>query len=97
MSGGSLDYACHKINYVIDELNEKLKDNFKSSIGEQYESDNLYELNPEQREQFVQHVQNLVKDLRYKAEELHHLEWFLSGDYGYDSYTKAMNELEENQ
>lgn len=97
MSGGSLDYACFKLNYIIDDINCKLKDNFKTSIRTDYEFDYLHECTPEQRKAFIEYIEQLLKDLRYKVEELHHLEWFLSGDYGYDSYIKAMNELEESK
>ena len=97
MSGGSLDGACYKLNYIVDDINRKLENNFKTNIGEEYEGDYLSECTPEQRKEFIKYIEHLLKDLRYKVEELHHLEWFLSGDYGYESYTKAMNELEENK
>lgn len=97
MSGGSLDGACFRLNYIVDDINYKLKNNFKNNIGTDYEFDYLNECTPEQRKAFVEYIEQLLKDLRYKAEELHHLEWFLSGDYRYESYTKAMNELEESK
>ena len=97
MSGGSLDGACFKLNYIIDDINCKLKDNFKTNIGEEYEGDYLNKCTSEQRKAFIEYIEQLLKDLRYKVEELHHLEWFLSGDYGYDSYKKEMNELEESK
>jgi hypothetical protein len=90
MSGGSLDYAYSKINTVKEEIESLIAKDFKNKYDD-YEYDYLNELTPEQRKEFIESMKKLSNKLKTISEELYALEWFLSGDYGYETYIKEVD------
>lgn len=97
MSGGILDYAYGKVHFIGCDIAQLITDNFKNNKNEDYEYDYLNECTPEQRKQFIKSMKRLVKKLDTTEKELHALEWFLSGDYGYDTYIEEINKIGKNE
>lgn len=93
MSGGSLDYAYGKVHYIGCEIAQLVVDDFRNNKYEDWEYDHLDELTTEQRKRFIKSMKKLSKKLDSMSKELHALEWFLSGDYGYDTYMEEMNKI----
>jgi len=97
MSGGALDYFTHKLQYGIDDIESHIKSDFKYEeevwkndgwAKDKQIVDQLSYLTPEQREKFVKKAKSLVKKLKKIEEEVHTLEWCLSGDYSLEDFIK---------
>jgi hypothetical protein len=79
MSGGYFDYNQHKINYIIEELNDFIGD--KQKIKE-------YKISLETLKEFNNAIDILKKASIYTQR----IDWFLSGDDGQENFHKRLKE-----
>lgn len=80
MSGGHYGYQYQRINYLIDEIELGLRNDFKTNIDTEYMSDYLSGIDEETKLKFRKKVKKLVKDLKSCSIRAKELEWFMSGD-----------------
>lgn len=96
MSGGSLDYAYHKLSNLADDIERqfindgKYSDDYLNSPDDTGERDRIGDATPEQRVIILAEVRQLVIDLRRGSHRAKMLEWYLSGDLGATSYLKRL-------
>jgi len=97
MSGGHYDYACHKIRYIIDDIETDINNDFyyeendcsytsRGIINNTIKKDSLSELTPEQREKFIKKAKSLIKRLKKIENDVHTLEWCMSSDYSKEDF-----------
>jgi len=103
MSGGHYDYKYHHIDDLSEEIEREFENDGKymtedwsaERLGREIpmiERDHFYGATPEQKEEILSEINALVvtlKDAAFRAKEL---EWFMSGDTGFESYIRRLNE-----
>lgn len=89
MSGGHFDYKHYQMEYLADEMEQEIANNFGKDKKDEYgnEFDGLNECGDE-REFMIAYFKKSLKELRKMAKKWRDIEWFLSGDYGYESFKK---------
>lgn len=96
MSGGYFDYEESRLLSIIEILEELLERDFKStyewSWGEVEITDMLDGLSPEDREKLVGIFKKVVEDARITYNQLHKIDYFLSGDTGIKDLKHSLNE-----
>jgi hypothetical protein len=85
MSGGYFDYKYCQMEYLADEMEQEIANDFGMKEKGDYQYDSLGECG-EEREYMITYFKKSVKDLRKMAKKWRDIEWFLSGDYGYDTF-----------
>jgi hypothetical protein len=102
MSGGHYNYKYHQIDDLAEEIEREFENDGKymtedwsvECFGRKplIEKDYLDGATPEQKEEILNEINSLVsilKDAAFRAKEL---EWFMSGDSGFESYLKRLKE-----
>ena len=98
MSGGSYDYQYSRIEYLAEELDRQLENNFieeKEVWNGKFTTENVDSLGDatqEERAKIIEEVTLLVKDLRSVAFRAKEFEWYQSGDTGATSYLRRLAE-----
>jgi hypothetical protein len=101
MSGGHYEYKYHAIDDLAEEIDREFENDGKHMITDysaewidykrpMIEADYLEGATPEQKEEILSEIKSLVatlKDVAFRAKEL---EWFMSGDTGFESYLKRL-------
>ena len=102
MSGGHYEYKYHTIDDLAEEIDREFENDGKymredwsvECFGRKplIEADHLDGATQEQKEEILTEIKSLVsilKDTAFRAKEL---EWFMSGDTGFESYLKRLKE-----
>ena len=102
MSGGHYSYKYHQIDDLAEEIDREFENDGKYMTEDWFvegfggkpliEKDYLGGATPEQKEEILTEIKSLVsilKDAAFRAKEL---EWFMSGDTGFESYLKRLKE-----
>lgn len=102
MSGGHYEYRYRYIDDLAEEIEREFENDGKymtedwsvECFGRKplIEADYLEGATPEQKEEILMEIKSLVatlKDVAFRAKEL---EWFMSGDTGFDSYLRRLKE-----
>lgn len=102
MSGGHYEYKYHTIDDLAEEIDREFENDGKymsedwsaERLGREIpmiEKDHFNGATPEQKEEILNEIKSLVstlKDIAFRAKEL---EWFMSGDTGFESYLNRLN------
>jgi len=102
MSGGHYEYKYHTIDDLAEEIDREFENDGKYMVEDwsaerlgreipMIERDRFYGATPEQKEEILAEIKLLVatlKDVAFRAKEL---EWFMSGDTGFESYLNRLN------
>ena len=102
MSGGYYQYKYHTIDDLAEEIDREFENDGKymsedwsaERLGIEIpmiEKDHFNGATPEQKEEILNEIKSLVstlKDVAFRAKEL---EWFMSGDTGFESYLNRLN------
>jgi hypothetical protein len=102
MSGGHYEYKYHHIDDLAEEIDREFEKDGKymtedwsvECFGQKplIEKDYLDGATQEQKEEILTEIKSLVsilKDAAFRAKEL---EWFMSGDTGFESYLRRLKE-----
>lgn len=102
MSGGHYNYKYHAIDDLAEEIDIEFQNDGKymtedwsvECFGRKplIEADYFDGATQEQKEEILSEIKSLVsilKDAAFRAKEL---EWFMSGDTGFESYLKRLKE-----
>ena len=102
MSGGYYNYKYHQIDDLAEEIEREFENDGKymtedwsvESFNRKplIEKDYLGGATPKQKEEILAEINSLVtilKDAAFRAKEL---EWFMSGDTGFESYLRRLND-----
>jgi len=94
MSGGHYDYQYTRLYSLADDIERDfLNDGIvKSEYEKSGTYDYLSDATAKQKGIILKEVKNLIKDLRKCAGRVKALEWYTSGDFGAESYLKAIKE-----
>lgn len=101
MSGGHYNYKYHQIDDLAEEIEREFENDGKYMVEDWsvecfgrkplIEKDYLGNATPEQKSEMLSEINSLVitlKDAAFRAKEL---EWFMSGDTGFESYLKIID------
>lgn len=101
MSGGHYNYKYHQIDDLAEEIEREFENDGKYMVEDWsvecfgrkplIEKDYLGNATPEQKSEMLSEINSLVitlKDAAFRAKEL---EWFMSGDTGFESYLKRID------
>jgi hypothetical protein len=101
MSGGHYNYKYHQIDDLAEEIEREFENDGKYMVEDWsvecfgrkplIEKDYLGNATPEQKSEILSEINSLVitlKDAAFRAKEL---EWFMSGDTGFESYLKIID------
>ena len=101
MSGGHYNYKYHQIDDLAEEIEREFENDGKYMVEDWsvecfgrkplIEKDYLGNATPEQKSEILSEINSLVitlKDAAFRAKEL---EWFMSGDTGFESYLKRID------
>lgn len=102
MSGGHYNYKYHQIDDLAEEIEREFENdgkymtedwsaNVSYGTRQMREADHFDGATPEQKEEILAEINSLVailKDAAFRAKEL---EWFMSGDTGFESYLKRLS------
>ena len=81
MSGGSFDYAFHKVNDFIEQLKQEIKiNNIQDSDG--------YARNFS--DETINELQGICKSLTLMSSLMKDVEWLYSGDIGEDTFVRGL-------
>lgn len=80
----SLDYAYIKIINIVLEI-------------EQFQEQMEYDEYAETSNEIVSEIQSLLSNLKIVQERLHHLEWWMNGDYGDNTYIEKIKGLKNER
>jgi len=100
MSGGHYDYKYSQIEYLAEEIEREFENDGKY-MGEDWsvewfgktpmkEYDYFDGATPEQKEEILREIKSLTETLKNVAFRAKELEWFMSGDTGFESYLKRL-------
>jgi hypothetical protein len=100
MSGGHYDYKYRQIDYLAEEIDREFENDGKY-MGEDWsverygtrpmkEYDYFDGATPEQKEEILREIKSLTETLKNVAFRVKELEWFMSGDTGFESYLKRL-------
>jgi len=102
MSGGHYNYKYHQIDDLAEEIEREFENDGKYMVEDWsvesfnqkplIEKDYLGAATPKQKEEILAEINSLVtilKDAAFRAKEL---EWFMSGDTGFESYLRRLND-----
>lgn len=99
MSGGSLEYVYSRINQAVEQIKtelEKLRDERIEQVHPYYlreYPDKPYLASPELLKQEVERrIKEAVKTLERASVLAHAVEWYMSGDTGYESFCTGLDE-----
>jgi hypothetical protein len=101
MSGGHYEYKYHTIDDLAEEIDREFEKDGKY-MSEDWsvecygrkpliENDHLDGATPEQKEEILSEIKSLVATLKDAAFRAKELEWFMSGDTGFESYLNRLN------
>ena len=100
MSGGHYEYKYHAIDDLAEEIDREFEKEGKYMTedwsGEYYakrpliEADYLDGATPEQKDEILSEIKSLVATLKDAAFRAKELEWFMSGDTGFESYLERL-------
>jgi len=84
MSGGHYDYGYSRIESLLE------------SIEEDYKSGKIIrdDISKQQEFRLIQEINDLIAAMSNISQRAKALEWYMSGDYGIESYIKKLNEIE---
>ena len=88
MSGGCFDYNQNRIEYIIEGVEELIKNNGKNRGDVQY-SDKYF---PEYSEEIINHFKDGIKALRKAYIYAQRIDWLVSGDDGEEGFIERLNE-----
>jgi hypothetical protein len=94
MSGGTFDYNQHRIQYIIEELEEKIEKNGKKIEykpgykRQEWESEYHYEYPPDIIEEFKKGLHILKQAYVYTQR----IDWLIAADDGEDSFRKRLKD-----
>ena len=102
MGGGHYEYKYHTLDDLAEEIDREFENDGKymsedwsaERLGREIpmiEKDHFNGATPEQKEEILNEIKSLVstlKDVAFRAKEL---EWFMSGDTGFESYLNRLN------
>jgi hypothetical protein len=102
MSGGHYEYKYHVIDDLAEEIDREFENDGKymsedwstERLGREIpmiENDHLDGATPEQKEEILSEIKSLVATLKDAAFRAKELEWFMSGDTGFESYLNRLN------
>jgi hypothetical protein len=102
MSGGHYEYKYHVIDDLAEEIDREFENDGKymsedwstERLGREIpmiENDHLDGATPEQKEEILSEIKSLVSTLKDAAFRAKELEWFMSGDTGFESYLRRLN------
>ena len=89
MSGGhfgNCGYDYYKVAQFADELEEEIKDNF---INDDWGYHKGYP------DEVIECLKSYLPQMRKMAEIMRHIDYLYSGDHGFDSFMKRIEEVEE--
>jgi hypothetical protein len=103
MSGGHYQYKYHTIDDLAEEIDREFENDGKHMITDysvewidykrpMIEADYLEGATPEQKEEILAEIKSLVATLKDAAFRAKELEWFMSGDTGFESYLRRLND-----
>ena len=103
MSGGHYNYKYHQIDDLAEEIEREFENDGKYmtedwsaevryGTRQMKEADHLDGATPEQKEEILSEINSLVATLKDAAFRAKELEWFMSGDTGFESYLRRINE-----
>lgn len=86
MSGGHFNYLQYNVSQLADDIKaESIKYSSDSDDNEEYKWKKF-------PDEILKEMKSLSRDLERNYERVHNLDWFLSGDYGEDTYLKCIKE-----
>jgi SAM-dependent MidA family methyltransferase len=88
MSGGHYEYKYHVLHELADEIRHDIAEDGKPN---EYELDGVWRYDP----RILEIMKDLAAQTEHLAKHLRELEWFMSGDYGTDSYLAAHDKINE--
>ena len=102
MSGGHYDYKYHHVDDLAEEIEREFENDGKymtedwsaERISRQIpmvEIDRFDGATPEQKEEILAEINSLVATLKDAAFRAKELEWFMSGDTGFESYLRRLS------
>jgi hypothetical protein len=107
MSGGHYDYKYHQIDDLAEEIEREFENNGKYMTEDWsnksfsrtplIEADYFEGATPEQKEKILTEIKSLVETLKDAAFRAKELEWFMSGDTGFESYLRRLNEYKQKK
>jgi len=89
MSGGHFDYGQSSLSSLAESIREEIQ-KFSDDGGDEW---GRWEKLPDEILQEMKEVEVLLDEL---YERVHDIDWFLSGDYGEDTFLKLIRERREN-
>ncbi len=107
MSGGHYQYRYHTIDDLAEEIDREFENDGKYMIEDWsvecfgrkplIEADRLDGATPEQKEKILTEIKSLVEILKDAAFRAKELEWFMSGDTGFESYLRRLDEYKQKK
>jgi HEPN domain-containing protein len=103
MSGGHYQYKYHTIDDLAEEIDREFENDGKFMTQDwsvertgyeipMREADYFEGATPEQKEEILTEIKSLVATLKDAAFRAKELEWFMSGDTGFESYLRRLND-----
>lgn len=97
MSGGSFEYKFRQLEYLADDIESMFVNDGKYTeritFGHYEEYDRIGDATPEEREEILKEIRDLIATLRATAKRAKELEWYMSGDTGATTYLKRLKEI----
>jgi len=105
MSGGHYDYTYFKISHLAEQIEREFENDGKYMVEDfsvsnsftyetpMKEEDHFKGATEEQKAQILSEIRSLVNDLKKVADRARELEFFMSGDTGFESYLKRVKKI----
>lgn len=92
MSGGRFEYREFQLQMLADEIECYIDSNFIDKDWDE-DYDMLESCNETQREVVMSECVAMVHNLRELSTKIKHLDYYLSGDIGIETFLKRINEI----
>jgi hypothetical protein len=108
MSGGHYQYKYHTIDDLAEEIDREFENDGKFMTQDwsvertgyeipMREADYFEGATLEQKEEILTEIKSLVATLKDAAFRAKELEWFMSGDTGFESYLRRLNDYKQKR
>jgi len=87
MSGGHFDYKQYEFEFIVDEIENIVKEN-----GKEKKDEYGYDTGTDFPKEVIQHFVQGIKTIKQAQAYTHEIDWLLSGDTGDESFLERLNE-----
>jgi len=87
MSGGHFDYKQYEFQYIVDEIENIVKEN-----GKEKKDEYGYDIGTDFPKEVIQYFVQGIKTIKQAQAYTHEIDWFLSGDTDNESFLERLKE-----